>query len=62
MGIIDRIIKITIVATVIILYFTGHLSGIALLILGILSGAFIITSLTGFCPLYQVFGISTIKK
>jgi hypothetical protein len=62
MGTIDRIIRILLAVVVVILYFTGSISGIAAIILGILAVVFILTSLIGFCPLYVPFKISTISK
>jgi hypothetical protein len=62
MGLIDRVIRIALVAAVAVLYFTGNLTGIAAIILGILSVIFLATSALGFCPLYLPFGISTKGK
>ena len=62
MGLADRIIRLTLVALVAILYFTGVISGTLALILGIFAVAFFVTSLISFCPLYLPFGISTRKK
>ena len=62
MGTIDRSIRILLAITVIILYITGKITGIAAIILGILAFVFIITSLIGFCPLYLPLKISTIGK
>jgi hypothetical protein len=62
MGIIDRIIRIALAAAVVVLYFSGHITGIAVIILGIISAIFILTSLVGICPLYYPLGISTKKK
>jgi len=59
MGSADRIIR-TIVAIVLgILYYTDVISGTLGLILVILAGVFLLTSLVSFCPLYAPFGIST---
>lgn len=59
MGSADRIIR-TIVAVVLgILYYTGVISGTVGLVLVILAGIFLLTSLVSFCPLYAPFGIST---
>jgi hypothetical protein len=55
MGSADRIIRVIIAAIFGVLYFTGTI-GILLLIL---SGVFVLTSLIGFCPLYAPFGIKT---
>ena len=59
MGSADRIIR-TIVAIVLgILYYTDVISGTVGLVLVILAGVFLLTSLVSFCPLYAPFGIST---
>ena len=62
MGIIDRIIRIAVAAVIAILYFTGQISGTALIILGIIALAFIVTGFIGFCPTYSLLSISTLKK
>lgn len=62
MGTLDRIIRLIIAAVIAVLYFTGNLSGLAAIILGILAVIFVATSLIGFCPLYLPFGLSTRKK
>lgn len=62
MGLIDKIIRIIVAVVIAILYFTGQISGIAAIILGILAIIFIATSLIGTCPLYLPFKINTIKK
>lgn len=59
MGSADRIIRIIIAAIIGILYFTGTISGTLGLILLILAGIFVLTSLISFCPLYAPFGIRT---
>ena len=62
MGTIDRVIRVTLAIIVAVLYFTGQITGIAAIILGIIALVFIVTSAIGFCPLYVPFKISTIKK
>jgi small-conductance mechanosensitive channel len=62
MGTLDRTIRLVLAATVAILYFTGNLSGLAAIILGILAIIFVVTSFIGFCPLYVPFGINTRKQ
>lgn len=61
MGNTDRIIRIAIAALVAVLYFTNVISGTVAIVLGILAGIFLVTSLLNFCPLYAIFGISTCK-
>ena len=43
-------------------YFTGELSGLAAIVLGIFAIVFLLTSLVGVCPLYTVLGIKTTKN
>ena len=62
MGILDRIIRVVLVAVVAVLFFTGQLSLVASIILGVLSLIFLLTSIVGVCPLYLLFGISSKKK
>jgi hypothetical protein len=62
MGMIDRLIRVLIAVVVVILYFTGNISGTLAIVLLIFSGIFILTSLIGVCPLYIPFGIKTCKK
>lgn len=62
MGTLDRIIRVSLVVLIAILYFTDVISGTWAIILGILAVVFLLTSLIGVCPLYLPFGISTRKK
>ncbi|MDN3204318.1 YgaP family membrane protein [Algoriphagus sediminis] len=61
MGSADRIIRVIITAIVSVLYFTGTISGTLGIILLVLAGVFVLTSLISFCPLYAPFGIKTCK-
>ena len=60
----DRVIRFAIAALIAVLYFTGTISGTLGIVLLVLAGVFVLTSLVSFCPLYAPFGISTcaIKK
>jgi hypothetical protein len=62
MGIADRIIRVVLAAVVAVLFFTGQLSTVASVILGVLAVVFLVTSIVGTCPLYLLFGISTKRK
>jgi hypothetical protein len=62
MGNADKIIRIAIAVLVAVLYFTEIISGTLGIVLLVLAGVFVLTSLIGFCPLYLPFGISTGKK
>ena len=59
MGSADRIIRVIIAAVIVYLYFTNVVSGTLGLILIILAGVFLLTSVVSFCPLYAPFGLST---
>ena len=59
MGNADRIIRILIAAVFAYLYFSGTVTGTLGLVLVILGGVFVLTSLVGFCPLYAPFGMNT---
>lgn len=61
MGTADRIIRVIIAAIVGVLYFTGTISGTLGIVLLVLAGVFVLTSLISFCPLYAPFGIKTCK-
>ncbi len=60
-GSVDKVIRILIAITIVILFFTNVISGTLGIILLILAGMFLITSLIGFCGLYTILGISTCK-
>ena len=59
MGSSDRIIRFIVAAIFIALYFRGTVTGILGIVLLVLAGVFILTSLVSFCPLYAPFGLST---
>lgn len=59
MGKADRIIRLIVAMVFGLLFFTGKVTGLLGIILLILGGIFIMTSLIGFCPLYVVLGIRT---
>lgn len=62
MGKIDKAIRILVAAVVVLLYFTHVISGTLAIILLIVAGIFVVTSLLSFCPLYFPFGLSTKEK
>lgn len=61
MGLTDRIIRAIVAAIIAILYFSGTISGTLGMVLLILAGVFVLTSLVSFCPLYAPFGLNTCK-
>jgi uncharacterized protein (DUF58 family) len=62
MGVVDRVMRTGLAAAVAILYFTGEISGVTALVLGIFALIFLVTSAMSFCPLYAPFKISTAKE
>ena len=59
MGTVDKTVRIIIAAIVAGLYYAGTISGTLGIVLLVLAGVFVLTSLVSFCPLYTLFGIST---
>ena len=59
MGNIDRKVRLILAAIIVVLYLTGVVAGTLGIVLLILGGIFVITSLVSFCPLYAPFGIKT---
>ena len=61
MGSTDKIIRIILAIVFAVLYFTGTVTGTVGMILLIVGGVFLATSLINFCPMYKLFGTSTCK-
>jgi hypothetical protein len=61
MGSTDKIIRILLAVVAVALYFTNVVTGTLGIILLVLAGIFVATSLISFCPLYPIIGISTNK-
>jgi hypothetical protein len=57
----DRIIRVVLAIAAAVLPATGTVSGALGTVLYVASGALLVTSLTGFCGLYTLFGINTCK-
>ena len=62
MGGADRIIRILVAAVFAYLYFSGTVTGTLGLVLVVLGGVFVLTSLVSFCPLYTLFGLNTCSR
>lgn len=61
MGSTDRMLRVIIAIVVSILFFTHTITGTLGIVLLILGGVLLATSLVSFCPLYLPFGINTCK-
>lgn len=59
MGAADRIIRLLAAAVFAYLFFAGIVTGVIGIVLVILAGVFVLTSLIGFCPLYTIFGLNS---
>jgi hypothetical protein len=59
MGSPDKIIRILIAAIIAILYFTNTIGGTLGIVLLVLAGVLVLTSLVSFCPLYTLIGFSS---
>lgn len=59
MGIADRVIRVIIAAIIAVLFFTGVIEGTLGIVLLVLAGIFVLTSLISVCPLYMPCGIRT---
>lgn len=62
MGTTDRVVRAVAALAIAALYFTGRISGVWVVVLGIVAVAFLLTSTVGWCPAYAPFGISTCKR
>lgn len=62
MGTIDKLIRLAIAAVVVVLYYMGIIPGTLGIVLLVLAGVFVLTSLISFCPLYTIVGLSTCKS
>lgn len=62
MGSVDKAVRIIIALIIAGLYYAGVIEGTLGIVLLVLAGVFVLTSLIGFCPLYLPFGISTREK
>lgn len=59
MGNTDKAIRIVLAIVFAALYFTNTVTGTLGLVLLILGGVFVLTSLVSFCPLYAIVGLNT---
>ncbi|MFW5770920.1 MAG: YgaP family membrane protein [Spirochaetota bacterium] len=62
MGTIDRLVRTLLAVLIVVLYFTGQITGTAAILLGIVAILFLATSFMGFCPAYLPLKITTKKS
>lgn len=61
LGSTDKMVRIIVAIVIAILFFTNVIAGVLGIILLILAGVFVITSLVSFCPIYAIVGLRTNK-
>lgn len=62
MGIIDIAVRLVIAVLLIVLYFTHVVTGTTGIVLLVVAGVLILTSVFGICPMYMPFNLSTRSK
>ena len=62
MGSLDKVIRIIIAIAFAMLYITKTVEDTAGIILLVVGGVFLLTSLVSFCPLYTILGLNTNSK
>ncbi len=62
MGTTDKIIRFTIAAVIVILFFMDVIKGTLGIVLLVFAGISVLTSLISYCPLYPVFKMDTSEK
>lgn len=62
MGTADRVIRSIAAVAIVVLYFTGRISGTLAVVLGAFAVVFLVTSSISWCPAYVPFGISSRGK
>ncbi len=62
MGNTDRTLRVIVAIVFAALYFTGSVTGTFGMVLVVLGGIFLATSMISFCPLYALAGMNTCEK
>lgn len=58
-GTTDKIFRIAAAIIFAVLYFTGMVTGVFGMVLIVLGGILLATSVIGFCPIYTIVGLNT---
>ncbi len=61
MGSTDRVIRLILAVFIGILFVTGIIGGTSGIVLLVVAGILLITTITGFCGLYRLLGINTCR-
>lgn len=62
MGSLDKTIRIILAVVFSMLFITKTVEGPASIVLLVLGGVFLLTSVISICPLYSILGLNTCKK
>jgi len=62
MGNLDRILRVILALAIVGLYMTDVINGTLAIVLLIVSGVLVLTSMFSICPLYSILGLSTNKN
>ncbi len=62
MGTVDKVIRLLVAVIVLVLYLTNVISGTLGIVLLVVAGVLVLTSLLGICPAYMPLGFTTLKK
>jgi len=62
LGTVDRVIRALFAVAVAILYFTGYITGTLGIVLLVVAGVLLATSLISFCPIYAMFGLNSCPR
>ena len=62
MGSLDKAIRIIIAIAFAMLYITKTIEGTSGIVLLVVGGVFLLTSIVSFCPLYSILGLNTNSK
>jgi len=57
----DKLFRILAAVVIAVLFYTGTITGTLGIVLLVVAGVLVITSLVSFCPLYAIFGMNTSK-
>lgn len=61
MGSADRGIRLSLAAVLVLLYFSGVISGTIGILALVVAAIFTLTTIVGYCPLYALIGVKTRK-
>jgi len=62
LGMLDRVLRFVVAIIIGYLFFTDQITGGIGIVLLIIAGVFLVTSLISSCPLYMLLGLSTRKE